>query len=46
MIIATRIAEVPIAVLGLVGFWLDSPWLVILSFVLLASESAFFGPAK
>ena len=46
MIIATRIAEVPIAVLALVGFWLDSPWLVILAFVLLASESAFFGPAK
>lgn len=46
MIIATRIAEVPIGVLALVGFMTDSPWLVLLAFLLLASESAMFGPAK
>ncbi len=46
MIIATRIAEVPIGLLVLAGFLLDSPWLVLLAFLLLASESAMFGPAK
>ena len=45
-IIATRIAEVPIAALALVGFWLSNPWIVMGAFILLASESAFFGPAK
>ena len=45
-IIATRIAEVPIAGLALVGFWLANPWIVMGAFILLASESAFFGPAK
>lgn len=46
MIIATRIAEVPIGILVLAGFLLDSPWLVLVAFLLLASESAMFGPAK
>ena len=45
-IIATRIAEVPIAGLALLGFWMSNPWIVMLAFILLASESAFFGPAK
>jgi acyl-[acyl-carrier-protein]-phospholipid O-acyltransferase/long-chain-fatty-acid--[acyl-carrier-protein] ligase len=45
-IIATRIAEVPIAMLALVGFWLGNAWIVMAAFILLASESAFFGPAK
>ncbi len=46
MIIATRIAEVPIGLLVLAGFLFDSPWLVLLAFLLLSSESAMFGPAK
>ena len=46
IIIATRIAEVPIAALASLGFILDEPWLVIAAFILLASESAFFSPAK
>ncbi len=46
MIIATRIAEVPIGLLVLVGFVLDSPWLVLIAFLMLSSESAMFGPAK
>ena len=45
-IIATRIAEVPIALLALVGFWMGNAWIVMVAFILLASESAFFGPAK
>ncbi len=46
MIIATRIAEVFIGIVVFVGFVLDQPWIVLLGFVLLASESAFFSPAK
>ena len=44
--VATRLAEVPIACLALVGFMLDSPWIVIVAFILLSSESAFFSPSK
>ena len=44
--IATRLAEVPIAALALIGFMLDSPWIVIVAFLLLSSESAFFSPSK
>ena len=46
VVVCTRIAEVPIAVLACVGFYLDNPWLVIVAFLLLASESAFFSPSK
>lgn len=46
MIVATRVAEIFIGLLVLVGFWLDAPWVVLLGFILLASESAFFSPAK
>jgi MFS family permease len=44
--VATRLAEVPIAALALIGFMLDSPWIVIVAFLLLSSESAFFSPSK
>jgi len=46
MIIATRIAEIFIGALVLAGFWMDEPWVVLIGFILLASESAFFSPAK
>lgn len=46
IITATRLAEVPIAGLALYGFWIDSPWLVLVAYTLLASESAFFSPSK
>ncbi len=46
IITATRLAEVPIAGLALYGFWIDSPWMVLVAFTLLASESAFFSPSK
>ena len=46
VVVATRIAEVPIAILAMVGFMLNSPWLVIAAFLLLSTESAFFSPSK
>jgi MFS family permease len=46
IITATRIAEIPIAGLALFGFWTDSPWVVLIAFGLLASESAVFSPSK
>ncbi len=46
IITATRLAEVPIAALALYGFWIDSPWTVLVAYTLLASESAFFSPSK
>ncbi|MCH2161618.1 MAG: MFS transporter [Phycisphaerales bacterium] len=46
MVVITRIAEVPIAVLACVGFIFNLPWVVIVAFLLLASESAFFSPSK
>ncbi|NCF39742.1 MAG: hypothetical protein GWP75_06445 [Planctomycetia bacterium] len=46
IITATRLAEVPIAGLALYGFWIDSPWTVLVAYTMLASESAFFSPSK
>ena len=46
IITATRLAEMPIAGLALLGFWIDSPWVVLVAFTLLASESAVFSPSK
>ena len=46
VIIATRVAEIFIGLLVLLGFWIDAPWVVLVGYVLLASESAFFSPAK
>ncbi|MDA1026326.1 MAG: MFS transporter, partial [Planctomycetota bacterium] len=46
IITATRLAEMPIAGLALLGFWIDSPWVVLVAFALLASESAVFNPSK
>ena len=46
IITATRLAEVPIAGLAMYGFFVDSPWTVLVAYVLLASESAFFSPSK
>jgi MFS family permease len=46
IITATRLAEVPIACLAMYGFFIDSPWTVLVAYMLLASESAFFSPSK
>ena len=46
IIIGTRLLEVPIGLLALYGFLQDDPWVVLVAFTLLASESAFFNPAK
>ncbi len=41
-----KIAEVPIALLALVGFCAGNLWITMLALVLLTAQSAFFGPAK
>jgi len=41
-----KIAEVPIALLGMVGFLTQNLTLTLASLVLLSAQSAFFGPAK
>ena len=46
MTLVLKIAEVPIAIVALVGFWLPNMWIALVAMVLLAIQSAFFGPAK
>ena len=46
VIVAVKIAEVPIAIIAMVGFWMQSLWLTLAAMLLLATQSAFFGPAK
>lgn len=41
-----KVVEIPIALLGLFGFWTGNLWLTLATLVLLTSQSAFFGPAK
>ena len=43
---AARIADVPIAILGIWGFAISSPWMMLGSYFLLAIASTFFSPAK
>jgi len=44
--ILVKVIEIPIAVLGLIGFWIGSLWISLLALVALTCQSAFFGPAK
>ena len=46
VVVATRIIEIPIAILALIGFVWNMPYVVIAAFILLCSESAFFSPSK
>jgi len=46
VIILVKIAEIPIVILAGIGFWLGNLWLTLGAFTLLATQSAFFGPAK
>ena len=46
VLMAVKIAEIPIAMVGMIGFWIGNLWLTLVSLVLLTCQSAFFGPAK
>lgn len=41
-----KIIEIPIALIGLVGFWMENLWVTLSALLALACQSAFFGPAK
>ncbi len=41
-----KIAEVPIAAIGAIGFFTDNAWITLLALIALACQSSFFGPAK
>ncbi|MBS0203339.1 MAG: MFS transporter [Planctomycetes bacterium] len=44
--VLVKLWEVVIALLALAGLWLVNLWLVLGSLILIATQSAFFGPAK
>lgn len=44
--VAVKLWEIAIALLALAGLWLVNLWLVLGSLFLIATQSAFFGPAK
>ena len=41
-----KVYEIPIVAIAMLGFWTGSLWLTMLALVLLAAQSAVFGPAK
>lgn len=41
-----KIAEVPIAMIAMLGFYLGNLWITLLALVALTCQSSFFGPAK
>ncbi|MGB7346376.1 MAG: MFS transporter [Pirellulaceae bacterium] len=43
---SVKIAEVPIAIVAMIGFWMGNLWVTLASLILLTCQSAFFGPAK
>ena len=46
VILGVKIAEIPIALIALFGFFTQNLWLALGSLILLSIQSAFFGPAK
>ena len=46
MVVWVRLTEVPIVLLIVLGFWIESFWLTFAGFLLIASQSAFFNPPK
>lgn len=46
VLIGVKIVEIPVALLGLAGFWMGNLWLTLGSLILLTCQSSFFGPAK
>ena len=41
-----KIAEIPIAMVAAVGFYIENLWVVLTALIALTCQSAFFGPAK
>ena len=46
VILWVKIAEIPIALTALIGFWTENLWLALAALLLLSAQSSFFGPAK
>jgi len=46
MTVFVKVAEICIALIALIGFWTMNLWLCMAAMILLAIQSAFFGPAK
>lgn len=44
--IIVKMAEIAIALVAMLGLWLANVWIVLGSLILIAAQSAFFGPAK
>lgn len=44
--VIVKIVELPIAMIGLIGFWVGNLWTVLAALIALGCQSAFFGPAK
>lgn len=44
--VVVKLWEIVIALLAMAGLWLVNLWLVLASLILIATQSAFFGPAK
>lgn len=44
--VVVKWAELPIALLGMYGFWIGNLWITLASLIALTCQSAFFGPAK
>jgi len=46
IIVLTRFVEIILASLVILAMWMDNPWFAFVLLILLASQSAFFSPAK
>jgi MFS family permease len=46
VMIGIKIAELPIAAMALLGLWTENLWITLVAFVLIATQSTFFGPVK
>ena len=44
--VVMKIAEIPIGLVAMFGFWIGNLWLTMIALVALSSQSAIFGPAK
>lgn len=41
-----KVAEIPIAVMAMIGLWSGELWITLIALILLTTQSTFFGPAK
>jgi MFS family permease len=46
VMLGVKVAELPIAVIGFIGFFTQNLWLTLAALLLLSIQSSFFGPAK